>query len=161
MQYVLPSGPQAFTLKCLCVTSHKPKAPVRWRDGILTLDSLLDINHALLISIFCAKLVHISFLNPTSSFLLPTYKGLQTPAVIFLHACNRKLSNFIRRWSTGQVHDRGPRHPVQPSCTPLQLGVVFFSPCVVKSRYCDCIPFQLSSNHLIPINLITAGRDGK
>lgn len=38
MQYVLlsPSGPQAFTLQCLCFTSHKPRAPVRWRDGILT-----------------------------------------------------------------------------------------------------------------------------
>lgn len=38
MQYVLlsPSGPQAFSVQCLCFASHKARAPVRWSDGILT-----------------------------------------------------------------------------------------------------------------------------
>lgn len=127
----------------------------RWN---LNLDSLLDINHALLISIFCAKLVHIHFSTWRHHFGCQHTKASRLQQSFF---CMLATENFTFHYKVEHLASTWLwTSSSLPYSTRTPLQLIFFS-CVVKSRYCDCIPFQLSLNHLIPINLITAGRDGK
>lgn len=123
-------APQAFTLKCLCIAPPTPTlSSCRTRRWNFNLDSLLDINHAPLISMFCAQLLH-THLSPRHH----QWGGQRTSS-------DSSRLRSSRLWTSLSLRLACP------------LGLIFP---VVKAHGSDHIPLQLSWNHLIPITLITA-----
>lgn len=124
----------------------------RWN---FNLDSLFHINHAPLISAFCAKL--FIFISQPDIIILAANIQRQSDStgLYNLFAClQQKPSNFIKGRAAGKsmIADL-----FIPPDSRIFLQCIFF--CVVRSHCPDCISSQLSQHHLIPITLIIPARD--